>query len=431
MPTEPVVVVENRKSLTYLLCEAAELEHGLMCEYLYAAFSLKHGPTDGVSPEQAAMVERWRTTIVRVAVEEMTHWAIVNNLLTAVGSAPYVARPAMPHQAKGYPAGVQLALVPFGERALRHFCYLERPEGSDAEDGDGFDPTGPALPIMGPSDIVPWGQDFHTVSHLYRSIQQGLHRLADRWGEERLFIGPPSAQMTPDSFRWPMLTPITDLASASAAIDAIVEQGEGARGDWTTAHYGRFVTILEELRTERAADPSFEPAYPCVAAGVRPVEGVAPDHVISDELTANISDLFDAGYDLVLQLLVRHFARLGETDDEQQVLAHTAVTLMFGLIKPLGTLLAAAPVGPEHPGLTAGAGFRLYYQKSFLLPHRRAAWLRFAERLEEIGGFAATAVAVARARGDDHAATTLDRVSGLLGGLATGLSDPRPDGRVI
>ena len=33
--------VERRKELTYLLCQAAELEHAVMCQYLYAAFSLK------------------------------------------------------------------------------------------------------------------------------------------------------------------------------------------------------------------------------------------------------------------------------------------------------------------------------------------------------------------------------------------------------
>ena len=60
--------------------------------------------------ELVAVVERWRRTILDVAAQEMLHWALVNNLLTAVGSAPYVARPHMPHQAKGYPAGVQLAI---------------------------------------------------------------------------------------------------------------------------------------------------------------------------------------------------------------------------------------------------------------------------------------------------------------------------------
>ena len=61
---------------------------------------------------------------------------------------------------------------------------------------------------------------------------------------------------------------------------------------------------------------------------------------------------------------------------------------MFGAIKPLGLLLACLPVGPDHPGVTAGANFQLPYRASFLLPHRRSAWLRFAERLDELAGFA-------------------------------------------
>ena len=138
MAAEPPIIIENRKTLTYLLCEAAELEHGLMCEYLYAAFSLKTKPDETLPAEHLETVERWRSVVLGVAAQEMLHWALVNNILTAVGSAPYVARPHMPHQAKGYPAGVQLALVPFGERALRHFLFLERPEGMELEDAEGF-----------------------------------------------------------------------------------------------------------------------------------------------------------------------------------------------------------------------------------------------------------------------------------------------------
>ena len=62
---------------------------------------------------------------------------------------------------------------------------------------------------------------------------------------------------------------------------------------------------------------------------------------------------------------------------------------MFGAIKPLGLLLARLPVGPDHPGVTAGASFQLPYRASFLLPHRRSAWIRFAERLDELAVFAA------------------------------------------
>jgi len=99
--------------------------------------------------------------------------------------------------------------------------------------------------------------------------------------------------------------------------------------------------------------------------------------------------LFNARYELLLQMIARYFAFGHETPGQRQVLAHTAVDLMFGAIKPLGLLLAGLPVGPDHPGVTAGASFQLPYRASFLLPHRRSAWLRFAERLDELAGFAA------------------------------------------
>ena len=46
-PTEPVLTVDTREELVYLLGQACEIEHGLMCEYLYAQFSLKRGPDEG------------------------------------------------------------------------------------------------------------------------------------------------------------------------------------------------------------------------------------------------------------------------------------------------------------------------------------------------------------------------------------------------
>ena len=385
---EPAIVVGNRKELTYLLSQAAELEHGLMCEYLYAAFSLKESAGPGVRDDQLPALERWRRMILGIAAEEMLHWAMVQNLLTAVGSAPFVSRPHMPHQAKGYPPGVQVRLLPFGEAALQHFVYLERPEGMEGVDAEGFEPAGPPLPPMGPEEIIPRGQEFATVSHLYRSIEQGLALLADRLGEHRLFIGPAFQQADETAFGWPDLQPITDLAGANRAIDRIVEQGEGARGEWASAHYGRFLALLGEYRAMREADPGFEPAHPVVAAAVRGVEGIEPEVFISDPTTGACSDLFNAVYELLLQLIARYFAFGHETAEQRQVLARTAVGLMFRAIKPLGLLLARLPVGPGHPGATAGANFQLPYRASFLLPHRRAAWLRFVERLEELAAFA-------------------------------------------
>ena len=172
--------------------------------------------------------------IFGIAGEEMLHWAMVQNLLTAVGSAPYVSRPHMPHQARGYPPGVQVRLLPFGEAALEHFVYLERPEGMEGADAESFQPAGLPLSPMGAREIIPRGQDFATVGHLYRSIERGLAHLADKLGEDRLFIGPAFQQADETAFGWPDLRPITGLAGAGRAIERIVEQGEGARGTGRT-----------------------------------------------------------------------------------------------------------------------------------------------------------------------------------------------------
>ena len=42
---ERAIVIEHRSALIYMLSEAAELEHALMCEYLFAAFSLSSAPS--------------------------------------------------------------------------------------------------------------------------------------------------------------------------------------------------------------------------------------------------------------------------------------------------------------------------------------------------------------------------------------------------
>ena len=52
-PPEEPFVIEHREALIYMLCEAAELEHGIMCQYLYAAFSLKQSAGEGLTLELA------------------------------------------------------------------------------------------------------------------------------------------------------------------------------------------------------------------------------------------------------------------------------------------------------------------------------------------------------------------------------------------
>jgi Ferritin-like len=408
---EAPFVIEHREALIYMLCQAAELEHGIMCQYLFAAYSLKQRTDEGLTPQELEAVTRWRRTIAHVATEEMLHLALVQNVLSAIGAAPHLSRPNLPAPAHHYPAGVNLTLVPFGERALQHFMFLERPEGMTLAGAKGIDaPVHEAVPLMTEGDIVPQLQDFATIGHLYRSIEQGLAHLADKFGEHHLFVGPPRAQATSTDFRWPELVAVTDPASAQQALDTIVEQGEGARGHWEAAHFGQFVEILEEYRRMIAANPTFDPVRPVTFAKVRRSERDDSIPLIGDRVTSQCTDLFNVSYEILLQILERYFAHTEETDEQLATLARAAVTLMGGVLRPLGELITTLPVGPEHPGRTAGPSFELFYEDDDLLPHRESAWVLLEERLRDASTFCA---AVAQSA-PEHVASTLATVERTL-----------------
>jgi hypothetical protein len=385
---EEPFVIEHREALLYMVCQAAELEHGLMCEYLFAAFTLKQRADEGVSPERLAAIERWRKIILGVAGQEMLHLSIVSNLLSALGMSPHLVRPNMPHPARHYPTGVTIALLPFGEDALRHFMFLERPEGMGLDDAEVIEAVRHAVPHLDPDAIAPVLQPFATVGHLYRSIEAGFRHLVDKWGEAKVFVGPSRAQAGPELFGWPQLTPVTDLSSAVRAIETIVEQGEGPRGDWRAAHFGRFKAVFDEYVALKTADPSFEAARPVLTATVWPSESGDDLPIFTDRGTARVADLFNVGYEILLQVLHRTFTNIDETEAERAILADVCVGLMFEVIRPLGQYLTELPAGPEYPGRTAGPSFELFYTSDYLLPHRRAAWILIEERMREASAFA-------------------------------------------
>src|ERR1700760_1565844 len=111
-PTEPALRVDTREELVYLLGQACEIEHGLMCEYLYAQFSLKRGPDEGLTDGQLARVQAWEKALITVIKQEMLHLALATNILTAVGAAPHFERPNFPILSRWYPPGVLRPAAP-------------------------------------------------------------------------------------------------------------------------------------------------------------------------------------------------------------------------------------------------------------------------------------------------------------------------------
>jgi Ferritin-like len=397
------LIVEGREELLYLLGEAAELEHAACCIYLYAAFTLRAEPGAGLTAAQVPAVAGWKRAINQIALQEMIHLALVNNLLAALGGAPRLGRHNLP-QRSPYAPEIRLTLAPFSEQTLRRFLYIERPEGMDISSIAGeLDHDRPAPPVPTGPLVLPAPQAFSSIGQLYRGIEGGLRGLVDRYGEGQVFVGSPNAQASTRYFRvpdrMPELIPVTGLASAVMAIETIVEEGEGARGGWQGAHFGRFLEILEAYRAMQAADPSFAPARPSVTnpyvrvprdlLGLATVSGpAAPDdprgiHLIQDRYTAAISDLFNACYAAMLQLLYRFFQHTEETDAELSMLGETALLMMLQIIRPLGELLTSLPVGPHAPGMTAGPSFMLT-SATPVTPHKPAAWIILGERLQEL-----------------------------------------------
>jgi len=376
---ESEIVIANREHLWWLLVEAAQLEHMIMCEYLFAEFSLES--SGKFTGEQADAVDRWRGTLHDIAVQEMLHLALVCNLMAAVGAAPTFGRPNFPRRSGYFPASVQLDLLPFGEQSLLHFLYLERPEGMERQDAEGFLPMQPSLAPLDASEAMPRGQEFATVGHLYRGVERGLGILAERIGERALFVGSPRAQATPERFQWPQLIAVTDLKSAQSAIDEIIAQGEGARGEWKSAHYGRFLTMWEEYDDLRRRDPHFQPARPVSPAYSRqPFDVVDPVRLITDPHTRRVAELAALSYELVLQLLTRFFTHTDETEQQLDVLVSAAIDTMAGVLRPIATTLTTLPVGPEHPEATAGFSFEMFYTMGNFVPSREPAWSLLHER---------------------------------------------------
>jgi hypothetical protein len=387
---EPPLPVESREELVYLLGQACELEHGLLCEYLYAQFSLKRDVAEGVTPDQLARIRAWEQTIIDVTKQEMLHLALATNILTAIGAAPHFDRPNFPILCGWYPSDVEIALLPFGEQALRHFMFLERPEGMSLRDAEAFLIAGDATPPRNDDEtnLTAGPAEWHTVGHLYRGIEAGLAHLVDRHGEDEVFIGPPGAQATTQVFEWTDLTAVTDLASATRAIEVIVTQGEGARGDWVNSHFGKFVGVLEDFVSVRAADPAFEPARPVIPAFLRHPPDVGEAPLIEDPLTRRVAALFNAVYELTLQLQARYFVHHGETPEELETLATTVKHVMNWVTRQLGPVLTTLPVGPALAGRTAGPAFEMVRPAFFVLPHRDAAWRILRQRLNQAGDVA-------------------------------------------
>jgi len=416
----PDLLAPSREQLVHALHEAAELEHNLMCTYLYAAFSLKSGEKEGLTPEEAAAVARWHRVIVDVAIEEMGHLAAVWNITVALGVAPRVGRNNFPLDPGYLPAGVVVKLAPFSPATLQHFIHLERPEGSAEPDGEGFAPERNFVRAVSVPRLTPMGLDYETVGAFYMTLGDRLRSFVAQLGERGAFCGDSSLQLSHDEIDLDGARPVVCMKTALAAFDAIVLQGEGAPKDSVGSHFAKFVAIRAEYQALRARNPAFVPAHP---AAHNPVLRRPPRPEgrvwIEDEQAAETVDLASAAYGLMLRLLAYTYAI--PRPNSQKALA---VDLAIGLMRALALLAERAarlPAGPSNPGCNAGVSFTAL-RDSAAMPPGTSAWRFFVERFAQLS--TAAAALAAASSGDERTSAAARHLASLAKRAADFVVEP-------
>jgi hypothetical protein len=98
------------------------MEHALLVQYIYAAFSLKPSyESIGASGSSDEM------NLLKIAIDKMMHLGAVNRLLVALGAAPHLSPPGFPVAPGVYP--FELNLEPLSRRSLARHLYCEAPIG--------------------------------------------------------------------------------------------------------------------------------------------------------------------------------------------------------------------------------------------------------------------------------------------------------------
>jgi hypothetical protein len=245
----------TRDELKEMLQAAVELELAVIPPYLCALYSMHPGGN-----EQPKLIIR------SVVVEEMLHLVLAANVLNAIGGRPRVAgaeyAPRYPHE---LPDGVIVNLLPFSPLAIESFLKVENPQYDHrtASIDDTLLAGGRHAPHL--ARAARRQPPYASVGAFYAAVVDGLQHAAAEIGEQELFCGDPSRQITRDYYYAGGGTPIsvTTLAYACDALREIVEQGEGDMhemydDDGDLAHYFRF----QEVKHDRAYLPSDDAGSP-------------------------------------------------------------------------------------------------------------------------------------------------------------------------
>ncbi|MGY1679374.1 ferritin-like domain-containing protein [Geodermatophilus sp. SYSU D01176] len=334
--------LEPRDEAVFLLTAAAEIEHALMVQYLYAAYSVH---VTGPNSDELRQV---RKLLVQIAREEMGHLATVQNLLHLAGGPLNLGRDRAPYGSEIYP--FRFKLEPVTRGSLAKYVTAESPRDLPSD----MSPEDRDL-VEQLRDDATAANDGNAVNH----VGPVFARLAELFGDTagnltdadvRTDTG--SRQATRDDWGYAPLSPAdgspllidsfpgTDAATlrqaARAAVQEIGDQGEGfdlppagTSPTPTESHFERFIDIYKRVARlfglgdpvtwPVATNPNTTPGPGTAAdAGAAPAdrlgaaaEELAADGRIDEPRARAWAQLFNLRYRMLLGQLV-HFLRLDQ-----------------------------------------------------------------------------------------------------------------------
>lgn len=368
----------------FLLHTAAEIEHALLVQYLYAAYSLADhdflGPA--VPRHPGDVTRKWRQAIVEIAREEMAHLLTVQNLLKFIGGPLNFDREDFPFLVFLYP--FPFHLEPLTKTSLAKYVAAEMP-------AEPAQPPALIQEIIERASEAAGGQPVNRVGLLYAtltSIFADATKLADSDFRPDTAPSQPSSpsqsQASPEDWHSSADSPllVRAIGSRHDAVEALQDigaQGEGwanpPAGPPAPSHFDRFLGIYKAF--PEPVTPGGQVTWvPAQSVPVNPntlhqpsEDAAAELGRITDPTTRLWANLFNVRYRMLLTNLAHALHLSGPLKDQNGLtnrghLCEWAFAEMSSGIAPIAKHLMTLPLKevPDPAGpAQAGPPFEMPY----------------------------------------------------------------------
>jgi hypothetical protein len=380
-----------------LLHVAAEIEHSLMVEYLFAAYSLG-GPQ--VPSRLRKTVRKWQEIILGVAKEEMGHLMTVQNVLTALGAPLNLNRENYPWDIGLYPFPFTLEPPTLGSIA-KYVLAESAPNWSDPPAAEIKQRAGAAahavvnhvgslyallIEILGRTDLI--------AESAFQPRTLSLQSSWDTWGrgytrgQRGVESGNVPGALSPEL----IILRVISRDTAIFALRQVGEQGEGVGDPAASAgeesHFRRFLTIWIEMQQLSSADLKqvSQPVAdnPCTSqmmddGSERYGKGKPSKNWISNPVALAWGHLFNLRYRMLLINLAHSMRPVTPQRDatptvDRGILINRTFAEMYNL-RVIASTLVQLPLDAADPnGLHAGPPFEMPYTLD--IPERESdRWL--------------------------------------------------------